>query len=186
MIIYSKLFLNVILIGNRLCSISLLFLYSVAFISSNVLLNFSDLNHFLKSTASKRFCYNTVMKWHDFSLNQRAKHEIRFIYIDKIVISTMPILGISQAVLMVKTNKLAANAGDIRDADLVLGWEDPWKRACQPTLVCLPRESRGQRSLAVYSSWGFKESDTTEYACTASSHLIFNFRILFLFEFWSY
>ena len=27
----------------------------------------------------------------------------------------------------------------------------PWKRAWQPTLVCLPRESHGQRSLAGYS-----------------------------------
>ena len=38
----------------------------------------------------------------------------------------------------------------------------PWKRAWQPTPVFLPGESRGQRSLAGYSPWGRKESDTTE------------------------
>ena len=30
-----------------------------------------------------------------------------------------------------------------------LGWEDPWRRAWQPTPVFLPRESHGQRSLGV-------------------------------------
>ena len=37
-----------------------------------------------------------------------------------------------------------------------------WRRAQQPTPVFLPRESHGQRSLAGYSPWGGKESDTTE------------------------
>ena len=32
----------------------------------------------------------------------------------------------------------------------------------QPTLVFLRGESHGQRSLAGYSPWGHKESDTTE------------------------
>ena len=30
----------------------------------------------------------------------------------------------------------------------------PWRRVWQPTLVFLPRESHGQRSLAGYSPWG--------------------------------
>ena len=38
----------------------------------------------------------------------------------------------------------------------------PWRRKWQPTPVFLPRESRGQRSLAGYSPWGRKKSDTTE------------------------
>ena len=38
----------------------------------------------------------------------------------------------------------------------------PWRRARQPTLVFLPGESHGQRSLAGYSPWGCKEPDTTE------------------------
>ena len=38
----------------------------------------------------------------------------------------------------------------------------PWRRERQPTLVFLPKELHGQRSLAGYRSWGHKESDTTE------------------------
>ena len=38
----------------------------------------------------------------------------------------------------------------------------PWRRAWQPTLVFLPRESHGQRSLVGYSPWDCKELDTTE------------------------
>ena len=38
----------------------------------------------------------------------------------------------------------------------------PWRRAWQPTPVFLPGESHGQRSLAGYSPWGHKETDTTE------------------------
>ena len=38
----------------------------------------------------------------------------------------------------------------------------PWRRKRQPTPVFLSGESHGQRILAGYSSWGRKESDTTE------------------------
>ena len=38
----------------------------------------------------------------------------------------------------------------------------PWRRKQQPTLVFLPRESHGQRSLAGYSPWGHAESDMTK------------------------
>ena len=41
-----------------------------------------------------------------------------------------------------------------------LSWEDPWRRARQPTPVFLPGESNGQRILAGYSPWGHKESVT--------------------------
>ena len=34
----------------------------------------------------------------------------------------------------------------------------PWTRKWQPTPVCLPGESHGQRSLEGYSPWGCKES----------------------------
>ena len=37
-----------------------------------------------------------------------------------------------------------------------------WRRAQQPTAVFLPGISHGQRTLAGYSPWGLKESDTTE------------------------
>ena len=45
---------------------------------------------------------------------------------------------------------------------------DPWvgkiscRRKQQPTPVSLPGKSHGQRNLVGYSSWGCKESDTTE------------------------
>ena len=47
-----------------------------------------------------------------------------------------------------------ANAGDKRKI--------PWRRAWQPTPIFLPGESHGQRSLAGYSPWGHKESDTAD------------------------
>ena len=42
----------------------------------------------------------------------------------------------------------------------------PWSRKWQPTPVVLPGKFHGQRSLASYSPWGHKESDTTEHART--------------------
>ena len=38
----------------------------------------------------------------------------------------------------------------------------PWRREWLPTLVFLPGECHGQRSLAGYSAWDCKDSDTTE------------------------
>ena len=38
----------------------------------------------------------------------------------------------------------------------------PWRRAWQPTLVFLPRESYGQRSLGYYGLPGYKALDTTK------------------------
>ena len=37
----------------------------------------------------------------------------------------------------------------------------PWRREWLSTPVVMPGEFHGQRSLAGYSSWGRKESDTT-------------------------
>ena len=37
-----------------------------------------------------------------------------------------------------------------------------WRREWQPTPTVLPRKFHGQRNLAGYSPWGYKESDTTE------------------------
>ena len=42
----------------------------------------------------------------------------------------------------------------------------PWNRKWQPTAVFLPGEFHGQRSLAGYSSWSCKESDTSEWLST--------------------
>ena len=41
-----------------------------------------------------------------------------------------------------------------------LGWEDPRRRAWQPTPVFLPGKSHGQRNLAGYSPWGVAKSRT--------------------------
>ena len=38
----------------------------------------------------------------------------------------------------------------------------PWRREWQPTPVFFPRKSHGQRSLAGYSPWGYKNVNTTE------------------------
>ena len=39
----------------------------------------------------------------------------------------------------------------------------PWRRKWQPTPVFLPGKPHRQRSLAGYSPWGLRESDTTEH-----------------------
>ena len=43
-----------------------------------------------------------------------------------------------------------------------LGWEGPLEKEMATTLVFLPGEFHGQRSLLVYSPWGHKESDMAE------------------------
>ena len=41
--------------------------------------------------------------------------------------------------------------------------KNPWRRKWQPTPVFLLGKAHGQRSLAGYSPWGCKESDTSEH-----------------------
>ena len=48
----------------------------------------------------------------------------------------------------------------------------PWQRAWQPIPVFLPGESHGQQSLAGYSSWSHKKSDTTEVIGIICTHVI--------------
>ena len=43
-----------------------------------------------------------------------------------------------------------------------LGWEDPLEKGMATHCVFLPREFRGQRSLAGYSPWGCRELDMIE------------------------
>ena len=54
----------------------------------------------------------------------------------------------------------ACNAGDLGSIPGI--WKIPWKGEWQPTPVFLTGKSHGQRSLGGYSSWGHKESGTTE------------------------
>ena len=49
--------------------------------------------------------------------------------------------------------------------------EIPWRRAWQSTLVLLPRESHGWRSLVGYSPEGHRELDTTEATVNAHTHI---------------
>jgi len=56
-----------------------------------------------------------------------------------------------------------ANAGD-RERCGFSPWVEkiPCRRAWQPSLIFLPGESLGQRSLVGYCPWDCKESDMTE------------------------
>ena len=53
---------------------------------------------------------------------------------------------------------LPANAGDVGS---ILGQDDPLEEEMATHSSILPGESHGQRTLAGYSPWGRKESDTT-------------------------
>ena len=55
-----------------------------------------------------------------------------------------------------------ASAGDAKDACLISGGEDPWRRKWQSTPVFLPGKFHGQRNLVGYSPYGWIWSDTTE------------------------
>ena len=73
----------------------------------------------------------------------------------------MPVFWASQVALVVKNSP--AKAGDIKEAGYIPGLgRSPEGGHWHPTPVFLPEESLGQRSLAGYSPYGCKESDTTE------------------------
>ena len=55
----------------------------------------------------------------------------------------------------------------------------PWSRKWQHAPVFLPEKSHGQRSLADYSPWGCKESDTIEHTHITESLII---RLFFLLQ----
>ena len=62
----------------------------------------------------------------------------------------------------------STNVGDRDAGDGFDPWvgKIPWSRKWQSMPVLLPEKSRGQRSLAGYSPWGCRESDTTEWLST--------------------
>ena len=51
----------------------------------------------------------------------------------------------------------------------------PWRMHWQPTPVFLPGKSHGWRSLAGYSPWGRKDSDTTEHTLRLECVFIYLF-----------
>ena len=77
--------------------------------------------------------------------------------------SLRPVHGILQARLLEWVAFSACSSG-ARGRHRFDSWirEIPWRRAMQPTLVSLPGESHGQRSLVGCSPQGGKESDTSE------------------------
>ena len=54
---------------------------------------------------------------------------------------------------------MSGSVGDNRLLQDYLGQEDPLEKGVATTLVFLPEESHGQRSLAGYSPQGHEESD---------------------------
>ena len=63
--------------------------------------------------------------------------------------------------------KDSTNAGEAADLGLIpASGRSPGRRKWQLTLVFLPGESHGQRSLVGYSPQGHKELDTTEHTRT--------------------
>ena len=55
-----------------------------------------------------------------------------------------------------------ANAGDIRDAGLILGLVDPLEEEIATHSSILGWEPHGQKSLVGYSPWSHKELDMTD------------------------
>ena len=71
------------------------------------------------------------------------------------------------------SKEAACNAGETGDGfDPSVG-KISWKRAWQPTPVFLPGKPQGQRSLAGYSPWGHRESDTTEV--TEHAYIVYTY-----------
>ena len=64
------------------------------------------------------------------------------------------------------------SAWNARDPGSIPGSKDPLRKEWLPTLVFLPGEFYGQRSLVGYSPWGHEESDMTEQLIY-STHTIF-------------
>ena len=63
------------------------------------------------------------------------------------------------------------------------GLKIPWRRTWQPTPIFLPGKSHGQRSLVGYSSWDYKESDTTWWL---NSNLILRRLIKIKIQLWNW
>ena len=76
-----------------------------------------------------------------------------------------------------------ANAGDTRDMSLIPR-SDPLEKEMAMHSSILPGKLHGQRSLAGYSPWGCKESDTIECVCTytlAHTHTVASHKFHFFF-----
>ena len=76
--------------------------------------------------------------------------------------------GTSQVVLVIKktktkTKKTCLPIQETEETQVqFLDQADSWEKGMASNPVFLPGESHGWRTLAGYSSWGHRESDTTE------------------------
>ena len=102
--------------------------------------------------------YKTLMKEIKDDINRWRDSTCS--WVERINILKMTILSNIRASLVAQTVKTLSAMSETRVKSL--GWEDPQRREWQPILVFLPGESHGLRSLAGYSSWSHKESDTTK------------------------
>ena len=81
-----------------------------------------------------------------------------------------PTASLGQAHALVVKN-LPASAGDVKDTTSIpRSGRFPGGGDDNPFPVFLPGEIHGQRSLAGYSPWGHKESDTTELTRMPTRH----------------
>ena len=94
------------------------------------------------------FVASPVLCGHDWATpasfeTQSQTHEVR---------THQSRVQLSRAVLVVKNPAASAGKGSNPWVKKV-----PWRRAWQPTLVCLPGKFHGQRNLVGFSPWGRKE-----------------------------
>ena len=98
--------------------------------------------------------------------SQRSSSTVIYLYLCNIFLLILPLLWIKLGFPggAMEKNPLA----DIGDKERLFNlWvRKIGKRKWQPTPVCLPGKSHGQRSLAGYSPWCHKESDPTERLST--------------------
>ena len=78
------------------------------------------------------------------------------------------------AILGFPGGSVGKNPSGMQEAQVPsLGGKILWRRAWQPTSVCLPGDSHGQRSLVGYNSWVRKESGRTKPLSTTEYHTMY-------------
>ena len=116
------------------------------------------------SIPKENLCPLTVTLLPLYPIREQTLIDFQFLWIS--LLWTFNINGVVQHVYKVGLppgSEVKASAWNTGDLGLIPGsGKIPWRRKWQPTLVLLPGESHGGRSLVGYSPWGRKESDTTE------------------------
>ena len=129
------------------------------------------------SPASGTLLWTASALSHDPPTSRFSSRETGERKLSKVRVFTLPCFLISPQPLVygfpwwINSKESACNAGDAGYRTCLDSWvgKISWRRKWQSTPVFLPGKSHGQRSLAGYSPWGRKESDTMErtwHACT--------------------